>query len=72
MPSHNERDSVRVLRQRVATPDHVQIRPDKKIIEAIDATRRFAIDIENRKSRTDRAESISQARGIHFIPTESQ
>jgi hypothetical protein len=48
MPSHNERDSVRVLWQCVATPNHVQIRPDKKIIEAIDAPRRFAIDIENR------------------------
>src|SRR5580704_4589997 len=48
MPSHNACDSVRVLRQRVAAPDHVQIWPDKQIIKAIDAPRRFAVDIENR------------------------
>src|SRR6202051_5223568 len=59
MPSHNARNFVRVLRQRVATPDHVQIRPDQKIIEAVDAPRRFAVDIANSKRRTDRDEDFS-------------
>jgi len=40
MPCHSERNSVRVLRQGVATPDHEQIRPDKKMIDATDTTRR--------------------------------
>src|SRR5215469_4099086 len=47
--SHNEHESVQVLRQRVATPDHVQIWPDKKIVEAVDVPRCLAIDIERRE-----------------------
>src|SRR6516225_4798411 len=70
--SHNTRESARVLRQRIATPDHVQIRPDENIVEAIDAPRCLAIDIERRERRADRAERSLQTRDIYFISTEPQ
>ena len=64
MPRDNARNLIGIVRQRVAAPDHMQIRPDQKIVETVDVARRLAVKIEHRKRRPDRAERLPQTRRI--------
>lgn len=59
VPGHNARHPVYVLWQGVATPANVQIRSDKKAIDAVRAPRSFAINVECREGRPDGAKGCS-------------
>src|SRR4029079_14642433 len=64
VPRDNARNLIGVVRQSVAAPDHMQVRPDQHIVEAVDPVRRLAVEIEHRKRRADRGERLSQSRRI--------
>src|SRR4051812_43035569 len=64
MPRDNARNLIGIVRLRVAAPDHMQVRPDQKIVEAVDTARRLAVEIERRKRRADCGERLLQARRI--------